>query len=951
MNYLEKTGCVSGFDPENKLVSLSVVLRTLMASYARINIRNGHQFFSMVDEPYVYFMLPLGASDIVIWSMGYKVCSKGISDCITFNLKPIKRSTEFTQETPTIYKLIVNAPEVRENEGNYYFYIVSYTLNGVEKNSYLSFFVERSIKTNDRQNQFLLISEYLKYLCSGNKNYGEFFNTYKTSEGAMVINEKQPNRHLEITSIPENDFATMDYIVLPMVIKTERKNRAGEVMIIYTTAYANEMSECCHMLFKYIKAIHDSGLLHLPNSFSSPPNDGEVLNVSGLIRIFTQISGNGRKLDRILVVDSNMSRLLFGTDGRWLVSILGQDTKFKSPGNGSLLQILCGKCSEDIKIREICSQLSVEVDGFHNDFLGKSTVELENSMFSGANMVRSVADVAFTYQHLKKIDTTQAYYDNYANLFRLMASLRETGGDYFVSLLQPSMNFSGKRNNSQTQDSLKLMSLFMEPKHLKAFRDKDGHVSMISRIDGGIFLTMRKEYITDENRSILCPYETGMKEINDIYSMFGDNAEFCMPLRVISGLGQTVKVSLIGSNDHTPLNVRFLSDGTMIPIQSIPFNGNTLGLEKLDSFKDRTLSFILCHRFIMKLERIVPYREYTFACGLAKRLRGSGVSIYDLLPHKEITVSSDATFAEENIPSVYANFVMNCDAKYKNHRKTFLTKESILSIMEETMPNMGNEDFLTSLDRVNGFLLCSDFKKTDNYFYQHLALFASVIYARNNLTKVSAENRPDLPITTLLPNFGQVPHYVSGTGDVLIRTMNPSMSQRSNCINMLLATKKWSYLMGCVPKNEHNIDTSRNKYSSRNAISNKNDFKTIERTSETSNVISHKTLAFAELFGQRIATFGRSAYERKPEKRKLVLSIVDVEWKSLLTLPLSRKEDQHVSIQEFCDLIHTQLKSSFVIDECIFRTTQYKTQHIQSFVENLKHLKCPKDASRQHGGK
>ena len=539
MNFLEKTGLLSGFDPQNKLVSLSFILRTLMAAYARVNNRilsltnETLRFFSSTNDKTIRFLLPNGSTKVMVWSIDYTPKKGGISDCLAMDFKA-KKGTPLNDGNDNIYIINLDAPDKRV-EGNYYFFVIYYELNGTPHNGYVSNFQEDMTQT-DKCNYFYTLSEYVKYLSSGNKNYGEFFtifgkDTAAASNVQLIVKRRVLNRSLItpflVEALDSNRWQPIDYVVLPIVNVVEKKNRKGEITNSYEYAFASELNEACHLLFAYIRAIHSSELLHLPtNAPSSDTNfslfvrDTEkdtnpfaIDEHKPLIGIFKHIGISGRHLDRIVMNDSIMARLNFGTDGRWLLSVIGQDIRFKSPGNGALLQVLLGKCSDESKITMMCSSLSREVDGIYNDLLGKSTVELEDTMIEDANLIRSLSDTSSSYYHLSGIDIAHVYHTNYAELFRLLSRLRSGGSDYFVPILQPQMRFSGNRQGGTLTDSTKLMSMFNETKLHKRFTDPSGAVLGVSRVEGGMFLCMKRD-CTQREKSVLCPF--GCRDERDI---------------------------------------------------------------------------------------------------------------------------------------------------------------------------------------------------------------------------------------------------------------------------------------------------------------------------------------------------------------------------------------------------------------------------------------------------
>jgi len=960
MNFLQNTGLLSGFDPQNKLVTLSYVLRSLLAAYARVNNRLVGE--TLVFRPFstisatdltIHFLLPAEAKKVMLWSLDYKLVSEEAvpSDCLALNPKLIQLSAEtpatkpfLLKETPTIYKLCVE-PSEKRIEGNYYFFVVYYELAGQAYNSYLPFFAE-ALDGIDGQNMLQTRAEYIKYLSSGNPNYGEYFTVFEPTEhGTTRPKHSFRNKSLQTppcaNPVSEDGW---DDIIVPVVSRTERKDRKGAITVSYEVAHASELEPSCGSLLATIKAIHASCLLRLPNAFKQEQGSWRLLvsdEQGALVSIFShEAMGSGRKLDRVVFRNWNLARLVFGSDGRWLISVIQQDIRFKSPGNGSLLKILCGKCSEEKRLSMIASSLANEVDGVYNDLLGKSTAFLEDEMLSDANLARSKADIAFSYQALTGIDTTSAYLVNYADLLRLLASLRSLGGDYFVTLLHPQLNFVGKRQNSRdTHDSTKLVSIFSQSMHQKRRHDEHGHLTMTSRVEGGMFMTLERKFITDENRGILCPFSREMKEVYDTFALFKENEVF-MPLGLVVASGQQVSLSHL--NQHVPLGVQFLTDGTMLPERARPFgrSNNTDMLGKLPGLKDQTRAFLRSKRFVEKLESLVASPgEFRFACLLASRLGQK--DIFALLPYvEERAPRLDLSYAEQRVPRVYANVIENCSKPYVSCREPLFTAENILAAFKD-------DRFLSALDKVNGFILSTCWKKPT--LFQHLALLASSLYARHQPGEgaIQLNDSETIPYTEAMwvASLGENmlcvrPTMLCENGDLLVRTLFPCMSQRSSIVQMLLAAKKWAFVMGNVSKNENSISTARDmhevKLYNRNTTGIRDLTGVISYATATTSVGGARVAAtFLERFAQ-VVTCSREAFRLKPERRKIIMRLLEEgEWESLLTLSLSKKEDKYPSVSEFYYIVNVQLKKSFVIDERVYRTEQYKTEAVEKFLQGF----------------
>jgi hypothetical protein len=1024
MNYQERTGLLSGFDPQNKHASLSFVLKTLMSAYARVNnrlINGAYRFFgtleynSAMSVPLTYnFLLPKGASNVTLWSMGYKlttITNHGIAnDYLALNViphKPISLEKDnqqfslpcFSKDTTCdpnlfpecdLYQVIVDPPEKRlpnsleaplkRLEGNYYFFVVQYTISEVIHNSYLAFFAENT-SNNDRSNQLRSIAEYVKYLSSGNPNYGESFTIFDANHETKSLSAmtRLQNRDISTPSITNEQRANdscvvewklIDKIILPTVNKMQKRNRTGESTTTYSVCYASDLSNPCYCLFRYIVAIHSCQALHLPKLFPKDSdwclivrdteptrNQFAIKAYKRLITIFTHVAVSKRTLSRIAVADSNIGRLLFGTDGRWLLPIIDQEIRFKSPGNGSLLRVLCGKCSEASQINMICSRLASEVDGIYNDFLGKSTFELEDLMITDANIIRSRDEVGYSYRQLTDIDTTIAYLTNYSDLFRLLATLRSSGNDYFVPILQPQINMLGTRQGEESKtDSTKLMSIFTEARVQKTLVESNNCRDMIYRGDGGLFLSLSKHHFDDYNspeldmsnptydKSILCPYSREAIELNEIFDMFATsnekvaNCSFFMPL-TLQNAG--MQISLSTSSQHIPLKVQFFKDGTMIPERAKPFKGNKELLSQLPHLRQEMVDYIFSTSFIDKIEEVSSNSEAIFARKLSRYLAtiSKTTNIFELLPY-EITADEYLTdYAESKIPGVYVNFVTNCSPQYQNNRRSFLQLETIGKIM--TM-----ESKYSPQEIVNGFLLSSDWRKPS--YLQHLALSASLLYARLQ-DKLILTTEPMLPFTTeIWPNFGLVPMQVADNGDLLIRTLNPCLSQRTYCLQMLLAAKRWNYVIGCIPREQNSINTQQENFL-RPKIYQQGETTGFRRVNPGENTLPIVPMSFASVarmanenscldtIRRYMTHYSQRELQRKPICREIIMKSLREtnEWRSFLSLQSQRNEIDQLCIDDYYDLIHMQKKKSFVIDGFKYDSKTYREQMINSFIDSL----------------
>ena len=201
------------------------------------------------------------------------------------------------------------------------------------------------------------------------------------------------------------------------------------------------------------------------------------------------------------------------------------------------------------------------------------------------------------------------------------------------------------------------------------------------------------------------------------------------------------------------------------------------------------------------------------------------------------------------------------------------------------------------------------------------------------------------------PNLGIIPHIICENGNVLIRTLNGSLSQRSNAIQMILATKQWTFVIGNRPKTEHSIMTQRHFYEvkcySREAPSSlipSVSLLSLNSNTGNSNVSNELQVqrireTFIDMFREIVSRAGSNAFRLKPEQRKLLMILLCKEWKSLLSLPLSRRNEsgevKHISFRDFHNTIHIGIKTSFVIEHKVYSTGEYRNKTIEEFLESL----------------
>ena len=995
-HFLGNIGLLSGFDPQTKHVSLSYTLRTLMAAYARVNNRivNGNtRLMSTTQTPIAAdrsalgensvscrFLLPKTATKVIVWSLGYKLVPNGASDQLAMDPKIIRQSNvanvfprfeeEATLDKGKVYLLTANIRDPSTIDGEYYFYVVQYELDGQTKNAYLSFFVE-NVADVDKRNLLLRIAEYVKFLSSSNPNYGEFFTVFAPGEGSLAAKERIPNKPLATPELSSTLTASDIDCVVPMVSRIESKSRrGGEINVSYEIAYPDDLKDVIPILLKYIKAISASGQLMLPANFRPTPEwtmtvyDTDIdqgpfaiTKHSPLITIASHVFKEGRLMDRIILKDDRISRLIFGTDGVWLIPIVQGSTRFKSPGNGSILQHICVRCTDDVKIREICSQLASEVDGPYNDFLGKSTQTMEDMMITDASYVRSCNDVAFSYRQLTGIETSHAYYANYADLLRLMGSLRSPDNEYFVNVLQRPMSFTGKRRNADGhQDSTKLMAFARLDKMSRVFRDEDGQVQTVDKADGGVFIELKRKDV-EENRSVLCPFSREIALANTIINAFGRNEDFILPYTMTKVGGH---VSLTGLNKHTSLSVRLSKEGKLFPERANPFKGDKNALAGLVGLREETMSYLISRDFLGALaSSSISLGEYRVACILANRLsKGEYVNIFGLLPYdlddgaKSVWACpycvaegreaiGECTCVEIRVARLWTNVVVNCAKEYQACRRRLLMPLALLDLSKAAKDHFesGVSASLRPIDLINGFLLANDWRKPS--FLGQLAMAASVLHANRKITNDELIVG-HVPFTEAIwVNFGMPLVMPADNGDLLMRTMMPSLSERANAAQMLLFTRGWSFIVGSVPKTDGvGINSATSRYTmvrSGERIEYTGRAVSAAFAAGPAGVVVSGQRAFIDEIKATIASAPSGTYVRKPAMRDLIMRtlVACPERISLLMLPMSRKDERHVSLLDYFYRIHAQLPRSFVIDGRVYRTDQSKTECLNEYLDSL----------------
>jgi hypothetical protein len=296
---------------------------------------------------------------------------------------------------------------------------------------------------------------------------------------------------------------------------------------------------------------------------------------------------------------------------------------------------------------------------------------------------------------------------------------------------------------------------------------------------------------------------------------------------------------------------------------------------------------------------------------------------------------------------MYNNIVTSAPAAFSEVRENLLDSSNVVALIGGSM----EEPDLTPLDQVNGFLLSSDWKKNcisypAETLYKHLALTASVLYARENITSLRQGDDDDMLSTEAVwPNFGIVPHIQCENGDILIRTLHGSLSQETNALQMILAAKHWTFVIGLKPKSEHSIMSQRHFY----------EVKHYERTmpiglgitpiprpvadSNNTMVLSnpHQRETFLDMFREFMSRSDAPDIKMKPEQRKLTMMIMRREWKSLLSLPLCRRNENNTnsgrtSFREHIRTIHIG-KITFRIDDKNYTIEEHRNRAIEEALD------------------
>ena len=183
------------------------------------------------------------------------------NDDSQFSKQPLKFYLETSIENQgNVYNINLQKDDKRV-EGNYHFFVVCFEISGKQFNAYVSAFDEDTT-SNDNVNYFSIREQYVKYLTSGNRNIGENFIVYKRDpvSNEMSIKERIPNRSILTPTLltMEKRFEAIDMVILPIVNVIQKKDRRGNVSQSYEIAFASDLNEQCHLLFRYINAIHAS---------------------------------------------------------------------------------------------------------------------------------------------------------------------------------------------------------------------------------------------------------------------------------------------------------------------------------------------------------------------------------------------------------------------------------------------------------------------------------------------------------------------------------------------------------------------------------------------------------------------------------------------------------------------------------------------------------------------
>lgn len=364
----------------------------------------------------------------------------------------------------------------------------------------------------------------------------------------------------------------------------------------------------------------------------------------------------------------------------------------------------------------------------------------------------------------------------------------------YIVILQEGHLISGIRKGdaNESTNTTKLIYIVDHSKFLNVDRER----GTFKRMDGGVFLywpeskasisakatlyslevnngSVRPQEAERARRAInysmRCPYGYISNIFRKILDFTGEHVEFFGSVRIEGNPAQGAVFNLGSLKSYKPALVT-LQNGLLAATHAEYFIANAEDPARLQRIRRLTVmkrmweSYIYTHTYIHSLVVLkaetgqapiaeaakADNRKLLLAFALARFLRlsqgrDSVPNIYDLLPYNTLAIepgvlkgyvygNTAANALEDRYKSVYDNFVNDCDDVYRAERLWCLDRVD----KEMTASNFSiNEEELTNLDIVNGFLLAEDFVSgvgaISGFFNwkQYVAMSASVIWARD----------------------------------------------------------------------------------------------------------------------------------------------------------------------------------------------------------------------------
>lgn len=872
-HFTPNTGILSGYDAGKKTV-ITQLLMTLVAARTALDIRTTNTIEKYApgyvgEKNEFYFALPKDVEDVLCSYVYFETKEKekdSETHHLTVNYKPVQIKTE-TQTTFLNFYTLLLEDNIYQKETDFFFVIYyrrrySPILLSEIKNGYL-FYFKRVLNVEEIQ-KFERISEYIRYLTSGNLNMGNTFTVFKVTDGVLKVHDTINNKSLDIpvlsntdnenVLISNNNISEIDYL-LPALVKKGLKNskkirlsstkeKNAESGGTYIVSKSSDLSECCSKLFEYITVINKSKIINFPTTPTELNNDinDDIIIYNNhrvpLLIISYFITRNNREIIRVFIHEPNISRLIFGTGNEWISVVESNDslkeTAVKTPGNGALLQILCNKASDENGVISICGELAHITDGIMNEFLGKSTSFLENTMIYDANIVRSLNGTTKTYTKITGVDITDAFVQNFGQLIKHFASMRNDNDNVYqnyIQILQDPKSYIGLRSGQKKSDSTKFVStaekdIMFTISHKSTLNQIIDKIP-IKRIDGGEYMVAVGNKIKNlsENRSLFSPFDYVAKSIRNIFTLYGTHLDFIIPKRIIGGIGGVYDFQI--PTDTEPFVVEKSTRNR--PIVTKPNNFSEKIKKNPNNVIVNNQLYIKNVLFFIDMYNMkeTSTTTLTLSISLARKLRLLKKSekyfrnIYEIIPNtvgisnpiEPVYISS----LKKDHPTLHHNFITNCDKVLLEERYSFFEGDNLIEIMDicrKVFKDLGDgklhdEDLFVKyilnsadfipIDFINGFLLCGKYKVEENGPWlmnplYYTAFNASIIYDRqdftsNDIDMVIDENpttKIERPSKRLFVNIANIPIHGVINDNLYISLNETAMSHISVALSLYL---------------------------------------------------------------------------------------------------------------------------------------------------------------------